>query len=67
MNKEKTINPLKGIEEQVDKILFPKEKKIKSEFITYSNNTLLSLKDVKKQLLDLVKELRANNINNLVA
>ncbi len=59
MNDNDLENPLKEIEEQMDRVLFPN----KNKSIKENNNNTSSLQGLKKQLKDLVKELKQKHLN----
>lgn len=63
MSNIKTINPLKGIEQQVNKILFSNKKGVTKEIIKYNDVRKATLLDVKQQLIFLVKELKQKHLN----
>ncbi len=59
MNDNDFKNPLKEIEEQMDRMLFPNKNKSKKE----NNNNISSLQGLKKQLKALVNELKQKHLN----
>jgi len=59
MNDNDFKNPLKEIEEQMDRMLFPNKNKSKKE----NNNNTSSLQGLKKQLKALVNELKQKHLN----